>query len=432
MKIIIAIIIFSILILIHELGHFFLAKKNNVRVVEFSLGFGPRILSFKKGETRYSWKLVPFGGSCAMQGEDEEDKEGEDIEKSFNSKSVWARMSIILAGPIFNFLLALALSVVVTGFAGYDPATVTYVDEGSASYEAGLREGDLITKYNNNNISFGRELTVEEYINPMGEDPVEITYERNGEETTVNIIPDDSKWYAIGLQYYVSEETSAQIDILTVGGPLELAGAMQGDEIVSINGVSLETAQDLYDYFEQNPLSEEKVDLLLQRDGEQIEISVVPVEYTSKTIGIGYNTARIKTTPLNVLKYSFKEMGFEIEIVVKSLGMLFTGQVSTNDISGPVGIVNIIGQTYESTITDGWFVTFISLSILVIMLSSNLGVINLLPIPAVDGGRIIFLIIEAIRGKPISKSKEGMVHFIGMVILMILMVLILFNDIRNL
>ncbi len=119
-------------------------------------------------------------------------------------------------------------------------------------------------------------------------------------------------------------------------------------------------------------------------------------------------------------------------MVFKSFGMLFTGKASADDLSGPVGIVDVIGQTYDATIEEGWFTTFMSLSMLVILLSANLGVINLFPLPAIDGGRIVFLIIEAIRGKPISKSKEGLVHFIGMVLLMILMVYILVNDIRKL
>ena len=144
MKIIIAIIIFSAIILFHELGHFLLAKKNHIVVTEFSLGMGPRILSTEKNGTRYSWKLLPIGGSCAMLGEDtdEEDEPG-----TFNSASVWGRISVVAAGPVFNFIMAFVLSVIIVGVMGYEPSTVTSVKEGSAAETAGLQEGDVITSY---------------------------------------------------------------------------------------------------------------------------------------------------------------------------------------------------------------------------------------------------------------------------------------------
>jgi regulator of sigma E protease len=145
-----------------------------------------------------------------MQGEDEEDQEGEDIEKSFNSKSVWARMSIILAGPIFNFLLALFLSVIVIGFVGYDSPSIVEVKEGTPAYEAGLRSGDIITEYNGNTIFFSRELSFEEYIHPMGTDTVTIEYKRDGEKETVQITPKEVSWYAAGMSYYVNEESGAK------------------------------------------------------------------------------------------------------------------------------------------------------------------------------------------------------------------------------
>lgn len=431
MKIVLAIIIFSILILIHEFGHFLIAKKNGVRVVEFSLGFGPRLLSFTKGETKYSWKLLPFGGSCIMQGEDQEDLEGEDREKSFNSKSVWARISIILAGPIFNFLLALVLAFIVTGFVGYDPARVISVEEGTPAYEAGLKEGDIITKYNNNTIFFGRELMVEEYIHPIGSESVEVTYERDGKKNTVTLTPADYIWYVVGMQYTVAD-SEAVIEAVTKDGPLEAAGVKAGDIVVSINDTQIKSSQDMYDYFDTNELGESPVDITLEREGKEFSVTVTPVKNSTKVLGFSYNMAREKTTALGVIKNSFLELEYEIEVVFKSLGMLFTGKVSANDISGPVGIVDIIGQTYDTTINEGWFTTAMSMSMLIIMLSANLGVINLLPFPAIDGGRIVFLIIEAVRGKPISKEKEGIVHFIGMILLIILMVVVLYNDIRKL
>ncbi|MCF0142355.1 MAG: site-2 protease family protein, partial [Parasporobacterium sp.] len=166
-SIIISIIMLGILVLVHEFGHFVLARKNGIFVKEFSIGFGPRIISkVAKSGTRFSWKAIPFGGSCLMLGQMEDEDEGTDDEKSFNSKSVWARMSVILAGPFFNIFLAFVLSVIYVSCAGYDPSVVTAVDKNSSAYEAGIREGDLITSYNGVPVTFGRDVYLEQYVSP--------------------------------------------------------------------------------------------------------------------------------------------------------------------------------------------------------------------------------------------------------------------------
>ena len=149
MSIILALIIFSVMVLFHEFGHFLLAKKNGIGVTEFSLGMGPRIASFVKGETRYSWKLIPFGGSCMMVGEDLDDKS----ENAFNSKSVWARISVVAAGPIFNFLLAFVLAIVYIAMIGYDKCSVVNLNESYKSVQnSGIQKGDVITEYDGEKI----------------------------------------------------------------------------------------------------------------------------------------------------------------------------------------------------------------------------------------------------------------------------------------
>ena len=165
MKFVIAVIIFSVVILIHELGHFLLAKKNHIEVLEFSLGMGPRIISTVKGGTRYSVKLFPLGGSCAMAGEDAED----DSPGTFNSAPVWGRIAVVAAGPIFNFLLAFVLSVIIVGCMGYDPATVLEVTQNSAAEKAGLKKGDVITEYQGYHIDLGKDLYVYSYLNELKE-----------------------------------------------------------------------------------------------------------------------------------------------------------------------------------------------------------------------------------------------------------------------
>lgn len=348
MSFVAAVLIFGIIIMIHEFGHFLFAKLNGIGVIEFSLGMGPRLYSFEKGGTRYSVKILPFGGSCMMLGEDEENSD----QSAFNNKSVWARISVVAAGPIFNFLLAFLLSMVIVGLTGYQPATVMEVMDGYPAKEAGLLPGDMITEINGRNIHSKDDITL--YIQTHAGKTMKVEYKRadgNGgvERRSAVIVP----------QY--SEEDG---------------GYLMG---VRFDGVAK------------------------------------PVN------GIG-----------QLLVHSAYEVKYWIQYVFDAFYMMFHGEVSLNDLSGPVGIVTTIDDTVDQVIPYGRTVVILTLINFCILLSANLGVMNLLPIPALDGGRLVFLFIEAVRGTPIDKEKEGMVHMAGMMLLMALMVLVLFNDVRKL
>lgn len=343
MSIIIAIVIFSIIILFHELGHFLLAKANGVKVNEFSLGLGPTLFGFTKGETKYSLKLLPFGGACMMEGEDE----NSDDQRAFGNKSVWARMSVVFAGPFFNFIMAFVFALILIASVGYDKPQIAGVLEGYAADEAGMQEGDIILKLNSTNIHLYREVSAYSLFN-AGE-TVEVVYERDGKEYTTTLEP-------------------------------------KYDE---------ETGRCLYGFLGTS-------------------------ERTKAGIG-------------EAISYAFYEVKYNIWSTIESLKMLITGGASVNDLSGPVGIVKNIGDTYESSVSnDGYYYAFLNMLNWTILLSANLGVMNLLPLPALDGGRLVFLIVEAIRRKKIDPDKEGFVHFIGIALLMILMVVVMFNDIRKL
>lgn len=373
MGILIAILIFTAVVLFHELGHFLLAKKSGVIVNEFCAGMGPKLISYVKdnngkrhvfffkwqpdffekpeyeGRTIYSWKLFPIGGACMMKGELEE--EGKDFSKgSFNAASVWQRIAIVAAGPIFNFILAYLLAMLIVGFAGYDSNKI--VENGiSAGYpleEAGLQAGDEIIKYNGSNIHSIRELSLHLQLHPITEEPIMVTYRRDGKKNTVEVVP------------------------------------------------------------------------------------VLDKETGQYKIGISLVTVREKTNFLGVLRYSGREVRFWIVSTVESLAQMIKGRVKADDIAGPVGIVNMIGTTYDEGRQISPMSAFLSMVNISILLSANLGIMNLLPIPALDGGRLVFLAIEAIRRKPMDQSKEGLIHMIGFVALMALMVFILFNDIRKL
>ena len=343
MSIILALFIFSLIIIIHELGHFLLAKFNGITVVEFSLGMGPRILSTVKGGTRYSWKLLPFGGSCMMLGEDEDSRE----EGAFGSKSVWARISVIAAGPIFNFILAFLLSLFIVGSIGYDAPVVTKVWEGSPAEQVGIETGDRIIKMNGKSIQVAREVIGYTLYHPNTEN-ITVTWEHEGERKTAEIVLEPDA------------DTGRKIMGISVSGPREKLG------------------------------------------------------------------------PLGVLKYSAVEVKYWIDTTIDSLRLLVQGKVGINDMSGPVGVVDMIGETYRESKSDGGFYVWLNMLNISILLTANLGVMNLLPLPALDGGRLVFLILEAIRRKRIDPEKEGLVHMIGLLALMALMVVVMFNDVRKL
>ncbi len=340
MKIIIAIIIFSVIVIIHELGHFLLAKKNGIYVEEFSVGLGPTIFGIQKGETKYSLKCLPFGGSCMMLGEDD----GNTDPRAFGSKSALGRFSVIFAGPFFNFILAFVLALFVIGFGGADPAVIGTVDSASGAYEAGIQPGDRILRLDGSRIYNYRELSLYNLMNSENPD-VEVTYERDGQKNTVTVHRNKTE----------------------KGGYLF--------------GVTM--------------------------------------------------TENYKQNFLGVIKYSFLEVRYQIKSTFCSLKYLITGKASVNDMSGPVGIVNMIGETYEESKAYGAMAVILSLLNFSILLSANLGVMNLLPLPALDGGRIVFILVEMIRGKKVDPDKEGMVHLIGIIILLALMVLVMGNDIRK-
>ena len=346
LNIVLSLLVLSLLIISHELGHFLLAKKNGVEVTEFSVGMGPRILSYQGKETRYSLKLVPFGGSCALAGEFDEDPE-HPVEGSFINKPVGARISIIVAGPLFNFLFAWILAVVVISNVGIDKPILTGVTEGYPAQEAGMQAGDTITKIGDKKVTIYRDISLYLTLHPE-EKQIPISYERDG------------KSYQVTLEPKYDEESGKYL------------------------------------------------------------------------IGIVTNGQRQKLSPLGVMKYSVNEVKFWISYTFTSLKMLVQGQVSKNDVSGPVGLVSTMSNVVEQSKPDGIFYVFLNLSNFFILLSANLGVMNLLPLPALDGGRLLFLLIEAVRGKPIDREKEGYVHMVGMVLLMVLMVFILFNDIMKL
>ncbi|MGC4019700.1 MAG: RIP metalloprotease RseP [Muricomes sp.] len=343
MGIILAIILFSVIILFHELGHFTLAKLNGIRVDEFSLGLGPTLIGKEIKGTKFSLKLLPFGGACMMGEDDQSDTS----EGSFNSKSVWARISVILAGPIFNFIMALVFSVILVAWIGYDAPVVAGVDKGYSAMEQGIKEGDVITHLNGKKVHLWKEVSL---FNLMNADAgsVTVTYVRDGQEHKATLEPRQ----------------------------------LEGD--------------------------------------------------ISKRLGIRNSGVNVKAGPVEAVEYGMYTVRYWVNYTFESLKLLVTGQVGIKQMSGPVGIVDFVDNTYKEAAPAGFSIVILNLMNIAILLSANLGVMNLLPLPALDGGRLVFLFIEAVRKKRVPPEKEGMVHFAGFALLMLLMAVVMYNDIRNL
>lgn len=428
MKILIAILIFSVIIIFHELGHFLLAKRNGIKVTEFSLGMGPRLLSTQKGETRYSLKLFPIGGSCMMVGEDDDD----DSEGSFNKASVWARISVVAAGPIFNFILAFVFAMIITSVAGYDPARVLQVEENSPAAKAGLQEGDIITEFQGRNIVLGRDLDSYMMLHGLEDEDITLTYKRDGKEKEVSFEAYSEEKYMLGFSYVPTPDGEPEVTQVVLNGAMMEAGVQAGDIIREINGEAIETSQEIQEYWEKNPLDGSEISLGIERDGEVQTLSLKPQMTKQIDTGFVYNLYREKTNFLGVLRYSASEVRYWISNTIESLMMLIKGQFSVNDLSGPVGIIDVIGDSYEEAKEEGTVMVWLQMLYWAILLSANLGVMNLLPIPALDGGRLVFLAVEAVRKKKLDPNVEGMVHFAGFVLLMLLMVFVMFNDFRRL
>ena len=428
MKFIIAILVFSVIVIFHELGHFLLAKRNGIEVTEFSLGMGPRLFSLERGGTRYSLKLFPIGGSCMMLGEDDEDSS----EGSFNRASVWARISVIAAGPIFNFILAFVFAMIITSVIGYDPAEVLLVEEDSAAYQAGLREGDVITEFQGRNISIGRDLELYLTLHPLSEEEISMTVERDGKKQDISYKADSQTQYLLGFYYTSEPQQEPEITQVMLNSAMLDAGVQAGDIIRQINGVDINTSQELQDYLHEHPLNGSEITLGIERNGDVQQITAAPRMTKQVSMGFAYNIYREKTNFLGVLKYSAVEVRYWISSTVESLVMLVKGQFTVNDLSGPVGIIDVIGDSYEEAKTEGTVMVWMQMLYWAILLSANLGVMNLLPIPALDGGRLVFLLVEAVRRKRMNPNVEGMIHFAGFVLLMLLMVFVMFNDIRRL
>jgi len=340
MSIIIAILIFSLLIIIHELGHFLTARAFGVPINEFAIGMGPKLISKVSGKTgiRYSLRLLPIGGFVSMVGEDEE---SDDV-NAFNRKPAWQRLIILSAGALMNLILGLVLMCIISVATSPIGSTtiLRFQTDDALSQSTGLMPGDTILEINGTNVYFANDLVYT--IMREAVEPVDVTVRRNGEKTVVENVSFPS---------------------------------------VTEQGVLFGAA----DFF----------------------------------------VLACERTPGTVFRYAVSQSAWSVRMIWESFIDLITGRYGVEQMSGPVGVTTAIGEAAKS----GGIMNVLNLCALITI---NLGIFNLFPLPALDGGRIVFLVIEWIRGKPLKPEYEGYVHFVGIVLLMLLMVFITYKDIMRL
>ena len=232
-----------------------------------------------------------------------------------------------------------------------------------------------------------------------------------------------------GFSYTANKTDDTKISAITEGKPFEEAGIKAGDKIVSVNGTAVSNGEELKHVMEENNSEGKEITFEIERDGTTQEYNITPEPYEAKTLGFYAGSDGKGKNAFIVIKYSLIEVKYWIETTVASLGQLITGKISTKELSGPVGIVDTVGSVLDQSTSYGMRVVVLNMLIMSVLLSANLGVMNLLPLPALDGGRLVFILIEAVRGKPVSREKEGYVHFAGFILLMLLMVFVMYNDI---
>lgn len=331
--ILVAILFFGVIVMVHELGHFTFAKIFKVKVNEFSMGMGPKIISRQKGETKYSWRLLPIGGYVSMEGEDEESED----ERAFNKKPCWQRIVIVVAGALVNILLGLILVAITLGISD--------------------------------------NLSGTNYIHSFRVDTQQVA-EYNGLKSKDKVLKVDGRrvLYYTDVMYLLSR-------------------------------------------------TDGKADFVVERGGEKLELNDVEI-HESQIVILG-----VDKSLGTMFADTFKQSASICRMVWLSLFDMITGKYSINDVSGPVGVVDFVSDAAQESVKTSDYTGLLTMMSLITI---NIGIFNLLPIPALDGGRLLFLFIELIRRKPINQKYEAWIHGAGMVLLLLFMVAITFKDIYTL
>ncbi len=401
------IILLGFLILIHELGHFTVAKLCKVKVNEFAIGFGPTIWKKQGKETKYALRLIPLGGFVSMEGEEERSEDS----GSFSKASIPKRIAIVVAGATVNIIFAIVVYFTLTATSGtYLSNEIENVVEGYAAEGAGIIDGDKIIKINDKKISSKYDL--DKVMDKIDGKELKVEIQRNEENLEYTVKPTEVKNKVTGI--YLNEE--GKIVAIDKESPAEKQGIKTNDQIIKVNGE--EVNKDTNKIIELvNSKEQETIKLTLKRGKEELEIELTPNYESSYYLGISLK--RAEDTFLNRCINGALETKTFLISIIDNLKQLFTGNVGVDQMMGPVGISEVVAKT--NGIRE-----FISMMALI---SLSLGVTNLLPIPALDGGKILILLIELIRRKPLDEKTEINIQLIGFSILIALSLYVTYNDI---
>ena len=419
--------VIGVLVLVHELGHFLAARRVGVRVLTFSVGFGPKIVKFRRGDTEYCISAIPLGGFVKMAGENP-DGHHTGADDEFMSKSKWERFQILVMGPVMNFLLAIIVMTFVL-YQGADrpafeeePPIVGAVTVGSAAEGEGIQIGDRIVSVEGQATDTWKELSLALGIR-AGRGFSLVVRDHGGSTRTINVSSDSQNELAstgLGIQPIIQP----QITSVTPGEPADLAGVESRDVIVALNGDPV-TSAELVERI--NASADHSLDLTIRRRDTLKEIRVTPALVGDVgLIGVGlsaYEVTTIEPGFLEAFNLSLEQNYEWAGLIFQTVGGLLTGGVSVNQLAGPIGIAQVSGQAAG--------LGLVALFNLMALISVNLGVLNLLPIPVLDGGHILILALEGASGRDFSMQLKERMMMVGFALLMTLMVTVIYNDLMR-
>ena len=418
------IIALGILVFVHELGHFLVAKWSGIRVERFSVGMPPRMVGFKYGETDYCLSWIPFGGYVKMAGQADvgsEEITGQPWE--FPSKSVWTRMAVVAAGPFMNFLFAFVALVFLYAVYGIDTSESTRIDpeEESVAQAVGLLRGDEVVSVGGEKVDNAYRLM--EALEDAASGQVEVVVQREGKLFDFALPAVGEEGYGIR---FMRPPTVGQV---MQGEPAAEVGLLQGDEIVEVDGVAILSWFDMSREIRRHP--DRQIALVWNRAGVRMQGFITPRGFSEGDSKIG----RIGISPeegIRIRHYVGVRQALELGLVgvyssssmiLDFLGQLFQGDRSTEELGGPLRIAQMAGETAEKGTKH--FISFLA------MLSVNLAIINLLPIPVLDGGHLMMFGVEAIMRRPLSLRIQERVQQVGMAIMLFIIALVMFNDLNQ-
>jgi regulator of sigma E protease len=418
--------VLGVLVFVHELGHFLLARWNGVRVLTFSLGFGPKLLKITRGGTEYCISAVPLGGYVKMAGETpDEPRQGAPDE--FLSKTKWQRFQILIAGPLMNIILAVVVLALVLAQGAHVAAyrdeapIVGVVQANSPAQRGGIMVGDRILLVDTARVDTWEDLLLR--IAQKPERDVSLVLLRGGKTITTTVRPTAEGRFEIG-NLGVMPDTHPIVDSVIAGGPAEKAGLKAGDEILAVNNEPMVFRTQLISAISNS--GGQSADFTVRRGGQTFHVRATPVKRGARGMMDMYLTDRMKSFtpgPLEAFKLSIEENVESSGLIFRTLAGLFTGDTSIRQLQGPVGIAQLSGESAQ----EGW----VSLFSLMAMLSINLGILNLMPIPVLDGGHILILMLEGVARRDFSMRVKEKMLLAGFVLLMMLMVTVIYNDLTR-